>query len=94
MSSEADVVVLTALAEEATAFEEVTGSHDWRETTHRRYLGALIGGNRTVVWPINAMGNVSSAVATQQAIALWNPHTILLAGIAGGLNANRHWVIS
>ena len=80
-------MVLTALAEEATAFEEVTGSHDWRETTHRRYLGALIGGNRNLGGAHHPPGNVPSAGATTPAVAPLTHPTTSTPGNARGVVA-------
>jgi nucleoside phosphorylase len=34
---------------------------------------------------MHGMGNVNAAVATQQAIAAWDPLHVILAGIAGGV---------
>ncbi len=83
--SEADVVILTALEKEAAAF--APHLRGWREGTgHRRYFTGEASDLRVVVWPIGGMGNVRSGVAAQQAIAIWNPGCILVAGIAAALD--------
>ncbi|XYH95543.1 hypothetical protein ACMHYB_48340 [Sorangium sp. So ce1128] len=45
-----------------------------------------------VVVCLHNMGNIHSAIAIEQAIAVWNPRNILLTGIAGGLKdgSNRY----
>ncbi|MEM7092723.1 MAG: hypothetical protein AAF567_06965 [Actinomycetota bacterium] len=77
-------VVLTALAEEAAAFEGLVDDWEAVRSDHRHYFEGKVGRHSVVVWPINSMGNVRSAVAAQQAVAIWNPRSIFLSGIAGG----------
>ena len=87
MAENADVVVLTALDIEAEAFRPLMEKTKDVETPHRRYFRGYIAGRSVVVWSMRSMGNVGSAIAAQQSIAVWNPDYIILAGITGGFRS-------
>jgi nucleoside phosphorylase len=87
-----DVAIITALQKERNAFlrylplakEATAKGRTWhkaslqtktRETTYELRLVAL-----------RNMGNISAAIATHQAISVWNPSHIILAGITGGIH--------
>lgn len=81
----ADVVIMTALAEEHTAVVRSLGDctvRQWRG--HRMHVGK-VGTLDVLAFPMGGMGNVGSAQAATLAISVWNPAYILLTGIAGGI---------
>jgi nucleoside phosphorylase len=81
----ADVVIMTALAEEHTAVMRALGDcavHRWRG--YKLYAGK-VGALDVLAFPVGGMGNVGSAHAATLAISVWNPAYILLTGIAGGI---------
>jgi nucleoside phosphorylase len=87
-ATQADAVVLTALAEEAEPFAELLDDVEIIQSRRRYYMvGTLDGGTRVVVSTANDMGNASSSYATRDAIIKWNPQLIILAGITGGIAA-------
>lgn len=81
----ADVVILTALDEEHNAVVDAMGGGEtqlWRGYSLHR---AQIGNTDVIAFPINGMGNPSSAHAATLAISVWNPVAIILVGITGGM---------
>lgn len=84
----ADVVIVTPLEEERDAvlnhlpgYRRIVPSG--AET--RVYYWADVTGCRVVVLPLLGMGRVQGAVATDAAIARWQPQYVILVGIAGGV---------
>jgi nucleoside phosphorylase len=86
-----DVVIITALAEECEAVLRHLGSYQKVQIKGRTFYRASVQSQKSnrsyqvVVLSLNVMGNYHAAVATQQAISVWNPSYIILAGIAGGV---------
>lgn len=82
---QADVVVISALAEESadlwSRLREVQEVSAGQRTYH---LGLTRSNVQVAISVIHAMGNASAAEATRRAIVDWNPALILLVGIAGG----------
>jgi nucleoside phosphorylase len=85
-----DIVIITALPKERDAFLRhcplATETKAKDRTWYRFSLEAATGMNYEVrLVSLPNMGNINSAIATDQAIAVWNPSQIILAGIAGGI---------
>src|SRR5260370_20304650 len=86
-----DVVIITALAKECEAILRHLGSYQKVQIKGRTFYRASIQAQKSnhsyqvVVLSLNVMVNYHAAVATQQAISVWNPSYIILAGIAGGV---------
>jgi nucleoside phosphorylase len=83
------VVIITALAEEAEAVIRHLGEVEIVTTTRRTFYRATRVREEKelniVLLPLSMMGNVEAAVATTQAIDVWNPQYLVLTGIAGGV---------
>lgn len=84
MTTDADAVILTALPLEAEPFRFLLEGAEEVATPHHRYFRGWYRGKDVAIWPIGRMGNVQTAVATRQAIAVLNPAYLLLSGITGG----------
>jgi len=86
--SRVSVVVLAALDLEARAFAPL--AEDWTPMGRgeRPHFVGTIGERRVAVLPMAGMGNVNAAIATREAVAVWNPELLLLAGIAGGFDTD------
>ncbi len=86
-----DVVIITALPKELDAVLQHLGPYQPVQTKGRTFYKASVqtrNSNTTyqvVVLSLPAMGNYHTALATQQAISVWNPSYIILTGIAGGV---------
>ncbi len=86
-----DVVIITALQKECEAVLRHLGSYQEVRTKGRTFYRASIQSQKSnnsyqvVVLSLTTMGNYRAALATQQAISVWNPSYIILAGIAGGV---------
>ena len=86
-----DVVIITALAKECEAVLRHLGSYQKVQIKGRTFYRASVQAQKpnhsyqVVVLSLHAMGNYHAAVATQQAISVWNPSYIVLAGITGGV---------
>lgn len=86
-----DVVIITALAKECEAILRHLGSYQKVQIKGRIFYRASVQAQKSshsyqvVVLSLNVMGNYHAAVATQQAISVWNPSYIILTGIAGGV---------
>src|ERR1700753_1564844 len=79
-----DTVIFTALQVEADAVVRGMGDSEIYRWHGNDLRVADIAGRRTLLFPVGAMGNVSSAQAVQQAIGIWNPSQIMIVGITGG----------
>jgi nucleoside phosphorylase len=89
-----DYLVITALEDEFTAMEASLAPYLVETTsvgTFGRHLEALIPHARpgvdevAIVCQSDRMGNIASALTTSEALALWAPRLVVLAGITGGL---------
>jgi WD40 repeat protein/nucleoside phosphorylase len=86
-----DVVIITALAKERDAVLHHLDSSEKIQTKGRIFYRASVQSRNSnhsyqiVLLSLPAMGNLESALATQQAISVWNPSYIILTGIAGGV---------
>lgn len=86
-----DVAIITALTRERDAFlrylplaeEANVKGRTWYKASVGTQLSGINYEIRLVSLP--SMGNISAAIATHQAIAVWNPSNIILAGITGGI---------
>lgn len=83
--NQVDVVILTALTEERDAVLRYVDKQEEVSSKGRVFHRVTIGKYHVVVLCMQGMGNVRSAAATQQAIAVWNPANIVLLGISGGI---------
>lgn len=89
--NQADVIIITPLLKERDAV--LRHLNVWQEvvTKNRTYHKSAIpipnssDSYTVVVLSLPGMGNVEAAVATSQAIAVWNPSQIIVTGIAGGI---------
>lgn len=86
----ADSVIITALPLERDAVLAKLQDIELIEIKGRSYHKSFIAKEngeygKVVVLCLFAMGNTSSALATAQAINVWNPHNLFLTGITGGL---------
>ena len=80
-----DIVILTALDEERDAVLRYLDSPQEVKVKERISYHAKMGGRDVVLLSMHGMGNTRAAAITQQAIGVWNPKTIFLLGIAGGI---------
>ncbi len=86
-----DVVIITALQKEQDALLRYLNYHQTIENFGQTFYRAFIQTNRpdttyqVVIVCLRQMGNVQAALATQRAIAEFNPSHIILTGIAGGV---------
>lgn len=85
-----DVTILTALRKEADAFLRHLPSHEKANAKDQTWYKATLSTEQGSTYNIRlvsmaAMGNISAAIATHQAIGVWNPSQIILGGIAGGV---------
>ena len=91
IESPVDVVIITALAKERDAVLRHLNSAEETTVKNRTYYKSVIQHENgrdsytVVLLNLSSMGNTESAVATTQAITIWNPSQIILAGIAGGI---------
>lgn len=91
MNEQVDVVIITALEKERNAVLRHVESSEEVKSKNRIYHKAKILHERKntsykiVVLSLFSMGNVEAAIATTQAIDVWNPSYIILTGIAGGI---------
>ncbi|HEY1916813.1 MAG TPA: 5'-methylthioadenosine/S-adenosylhomocysteine nucleosidase [Streptosporangiaceae bacterium] len=79
-----DVAILAALAVERAAIVDAMGNCSvlrWRGLD--LHVGD-IAGQQILVYPIDRMGNVAAAQATEQVIRAWHPARLILVGIAAG----------
>jgi nucleoside phosphorylase len=79
-----ETVIVAALAEEADAVVNALGNCEVRRRHGVDLHIGSVNGRGVLVLPVNAMGNASSAQATQRAMAIWNPAQVMVVGIAGG----------
>lgn len=86
-----DVVIITALKKEQDAVLRYLDSPEKVQTKNRVvYKSNLRHENsdsfyQIILLCLEAMGNVQAALATTQAIDIWNPDMIILTGIMGGI---------
>jgi nucleoside phosphorylase len=86
-----DVVIITPLLKERDAVLRHLRVADELKTKNRIYHKSVVPiDNReesynVVVLSLPGMGNVEAAIATSQAITVWNPSQIIITGIAGGI---------
>ena len=90
MPEGAHVVIVTALALERDAVLRRLPDPLRIVTKNRVFYHAEISAKngqiyRVVLLSLTGMGNVSAAVATTQAIDVWNPDAIVLTGITGAV---------
>jgi nucleoside phosphorylase len=85
-----DVVIITALQKEQEAVSRYLKSIQPIKTKNRTFFKSkLVCDNgrdsyTMVLLSLPGMGNVQAAIATTQAINIWNPSHIILVGITGG----------
>lgn len=89
----ADIVIITAVSLEEDAILRRLMSPRRIATKHRVYHYAELptedGDKYSVaLLSLRGMGNVNAAVATTQAIDVWNPQAVFVVGIAGGVKAD------
>jgi nucleoside phosphorylase len=86
-----DIVIITALSKEQDAILRHLGHTEKIVTRNRVYYKAEISHTRSsdvlsvVVFSLEGMGNVQAGIATTQAITVWNPSQVILAGITAGI---------
>ena len=86
-----DIVIITALIKEQDAVLRHLGSTERIQSKNRIYHKGKIshsqgaGSYSVVVLSLPGMGNVQAAIATSQAITVWNPSQVILVGITAGL---------
>lgn len=91
----AEIVIATALPKERDAvlahFDGAREIRSARRTAHHISTpsATLSVNHNVVVVCFNGMGNINSAIAMTQAINVWNPTHVVLAGIAGGRKDDR-----
>lgn len=90
MNDGADVVIVTALPLEREAVLRRLPNPQRFVSKNRVYFKSRIESDKGVAYDVvllslTAMGNVSAAAATTQAIDVWNPEAIFLVGITGGI---------
>lgn len=91
----ADVVIITALEKERDAVLRYLDSPKKVQTKNRIvYKSNLHHENsdsfyQIILLCLEAMGNVHAAIATTQAIDIWNPDIIILTGIMGGIEKEK-----
>lgn len=92
--NDADLVIITALQKEASAVLDHLGDSTPVVRRGRTFYRSEIYSSKVnrklsvIVLPQDQMGNVESAMATTQAIEVWNPQFLLLVGIAGGIESS------
>ena len=93
-----DVVIITALPKECDAILRYLDSPQRIEIKNRVAYKSYLphensnGGYWVIVLCLGGMGNVRAAIAVTQAIDVWNPDAIVLAGIMGGVKASERWL--
>lgn len=86
-----DIVIITALSKERDAVLRYLNYHQTIQDFDQTFNRAFIQTNKpdttyqVVIVCLAEMGNVQAALATQKAIAKFNPSHIILTGIAGGV---------
>jgi nucleoside phosphorylase len=86
-----DVVIITPLLKERDAVLRHLRVADQITSKNRIYHKSVIPIDNSdesysvVVLSLPGMGNVEAAIATSQAITVWNPSQIIVTGIAGGI---------
>jgi nucleoside phosphorylase len=90
MEDRADIVIVTALRLECDAVLRRMPDAQRLLTKNRTYFRSTLQATNgvahtVVVLSLAGMGNVSAATATTQAIDVWNPDSIFLVGITGGI---------
>ena len=84
-----DFLIITALNEELKAVVSKLESfkvEKFDTKMKRRAFTCFIKDDyKIIAFSINGMGRVQAALATSEAINIWKPRVILLAGIAGGV---------
>jgi nucleoside phosphorylase len=81
----ADIVLMTALPLERDALLKYLGPAQESKAKGRQYHRGRVGPYEVVVWSALGMGNVQAGVIATEAIGIWNPSHIILAGYAGGV---------
>ena len=95
IDSSADVVIVTALEKERDAVLRYLDLPQKTESKNRIVYKSFLQhknsdtGYQVVLLCLGGMGNVQSATAVTQAINVWNPSAIVLAGILGGVEASE-----
>jgi nucleoside phosphorylase len=91
MEGSVDVVIITALPKESDAVLRHLKSVEETTVQNRTYYKSVIQQENernfytVVVLSLSGMGNTESAIATTQAITIWNPAQVILTGIAAGI---------
>ena len=91
IESPVDVVIITALSKERDAVLRHLNSVEEITVKDRTYYKSVIQHENgrdsctTVVLSLPNMGNTEAAIATTQAITIWNPSQVIAVGIAGGV---------
>lgn len=85
-----DFVILTALPKERDAVLRYLPSPERTVVNGRNFYKASLRGykganSQVILLSLPDMGNINAALATHNAIAVWNPTYIVLGGIAGGV---------
>ncbi len=98
MDNTVDIVIITALIKEQAAVMRHLGTTEEIKSKNRTYYKGTIphdqgGGSYSfVVLSLPGMGNVQAAIATSQAITVWNPSQVILSGITAGIkDAEMNW---
>jgi nucleoside phosphorylase len=84
------VVIITALTKELDALLRHLHNSQRVKSKGRVFYRSTIsteteGSYNIVLLSLAGMGNVNAAVATTQAIDIWNPQHVIITGIAGGI---------
>ncbi|MDY6854520.1 MAG: hypothetical protein SWO11_07400 [Thermodesulfobacteriota bacterium] len=97
-SDSVDIVIITALLKEQDAVLRHLDSTERIQSKNRVYYKGEIPHSQgadsysVVVLSLPGMGNVQAAIATSQAITVWNPTHVILVGITAGLKEkDLHW---
>ncbi len=81
---------LKAILNQLPGYEQFTYEQSFSRTYYRGRVYVATGGSYDVVVSIlRHMGNVESALATNDLIRLWSPRYVFVVGIAGGLNRSE-----
>jgi nucleoside phosphorylase len=83
----ADVVIVTALAEEHAALVAVLGCVSRPDSIGRPVVTAEIAGVRIGVESLHGMGNVGAASAASTVMMAWAADYLILVGITGGFES-------
>jgi adenosylhomocysteine nucleosidase len=79
------VVIITALAKELDAVLKHIPNAERKNSNGRVTYKGTVEGYNVVALSLSGMGNVNAAVATTQAIDVWNPQCVIVTGITGGI---------